>query len=677
MPIHNTKNMKAITQWQLGEWIALKDNTQDDTLKLAAHLEMGDFQITQDGSYQQASKHEKAALLISAIHNGLGRSALLMGKQEEAKEHFQQALQNGPYPGDSQLLTPLRMAHQASQLGLNLNHLTGLQLHLSQENQLREKQTPQVKQLYQFLDQLLSQLATQGRNMELDGMPVFNGKDPFMAGKTIMALAYWVTEYQAGDPLTGERAHQARKIIRLLENEKSTSWGVYFYLKGLRQLQTAGLLDACFSINHLIQLKEELHWNTFVDPKTFQLKNKPTNFYQVAYAIAQLRFQLGWESAAASYELLSALQNHYEEVSGECGFADETQGKGRYDRYSFLFVAEIAHRMREAGLPLPKNLKENLRKSADYVLINLNEEGDGFQYGRSIGAYGDSAFLEILTAAAWYELLTEEELKAAHYFSQRCTQKFTNYWWDAKRGTVNLWEDGRVTDGYRGKHRILGENFSLIYQHLYTQGIWQQLGYSQELLSQEAYKEWLCKLPKATLTWFHEGEAGDYQQAEFTFRDQSHIFNLPLVNGDLYSKQSVYLPIPYSSLGIQGQPDIEQPLLTPAVQTLSGEAYWAISHFEGIQLKEAAEGYTLSWKQNLHENLKITTSYLFKQGLIERVDILETKVNNLQNVVMAYPEKISKKLSFQGYQENKKKSVIYTPPSKPKDQHKLGWSLTF
>lgn len=654
----NSAKNERITQWQLGDWLSLSQQTEDLWLQLAARVELGELQALTDVASSHASKTEQIQLLRSSLHNGLGRSAMLLKQPEKAQKHFQQAIQLGPYPGDTRLLVPLRSAHQASQLGLPPTSVSLLPVENKTALQRAEQQTPLTSKLYQFLDQLLTQLAHQGKKMELDGMPIFNGKDPFMAGKTIMALGYWVTEYSHASGITQQRVKQAQKIIGLLEKEKSTSWGTFFYLKGLRKIQSAGLLEACFSLNHLLRLQKELHWNTFVDPKTFQLKNKPTNFYQVAYAIAQLRFQLGWEGAEASFKILDALHKHYEEVCRECGFADETQGKGRYDRYSFLLVAEIAHRMREAGLPLPSNLKENLRKSADYVLINLNEEGDGFQYGRSIGAYGDSAFLEILTAAAWYELLTEEELKAAHYFSQCCTQKFIDYWWDKKRGTVNLWEDGRVTDGYRGKHRILGENFSLIYQHLYTQGIWQALAYTtpnseRSTFTQEQYQNWLDCLPKATLTWFNKGQSGGNQQAVLTYRAGRKVFNFPLVNGVEYDKQSVYLPIPYSSVGIQGKPDIEQPLLIPKIKLKTNEELWPVSNYQSIELKKRGESYTLEWNQKLDKNLYIQCHYQLKLNLIERHDQITGNLKKLKSVSTEYPVDLRKRIELQEYKSIK------------------------
>lgn len=686
---------KHVTQWQLGEWAALHCKEADPWLHVAARIEQGDLTATTEAAFAQAERQEKLKLLRSAIHNSLGRSALLLRRDENAKQHFYDALRHGLYPGDPEILAPLRMAHQASQLGVNPNHLTSLHLHLSHLSQHSQPQSYLVKKLHVFNDRLLSQLAVQERNMMLDAMPVFNEKDPFMAGKIVMALSLWVTEFQPGCPVTNQRIYHARNIVALLEKEKSTSWGIFFYLKGLRKLQSAGLLDACFSANHLLRMKDELHWTGFVDPQTFKLKNKPTNFYQVGYAIAQLRFQLGWEGAAPSYTLLDALQEHYDTVSGEFGFSDETQGKGLYDRYSFLLVAEIAHRMREADLTLPDRMKKNLRRSADYVLINLNEKGDGFQYGRSIGAYGDSAFIEILTAAAWYGLLSLEEMHAAHYFSVLCAQKFIDYWWDDTRGTVNLWEDGRVTDSYRGKHRILGENFTLIYQHLYTQNIWNQLGFTQPRISRDDYRHWLNQLPKATLTWFHKGQEGESQQAVFTYRDNERVFNLPLVNGGEYATQSTYLPIPYTSLDIQGLPDTSLPLLVPKIQLHNGKKIWPVGSFFEIAMQQDAEGYVVSWTQQLNDNLFLSTRYHFRRGVIERHDVLSGGIRDIESLIVQWPESIltseimqpasdikpssAMLLRFYGYQPFPGERIAYCQPDfqASVSQLKTGWILTY
>ena len=44
---------------------------------------------------------------------------------------------------------------------------------------------------------------------------------------------------------------------------------------------------------------------------------------------------------------------------------------------------------------LSDELKGYLRKSVDLILPQLNVDGKGFNYGRSIGPYGDTAFMEV------------------------------------------------------------------------------------------------------------------------------------------------------------------------------------------------------------------------------------------------------------------------------------------
>jgi hypothetical protein len=72
-----------------------------------------------------------------------------------------------------------------------------------------------------------------------------------------------------------------------------------------------------------------------------------------------------------------------------------------------------------------------------------------------------------------------------------------DFWFDPKMGSVNLWEHGRRTDDYRGKHRILGENLSLARQHIYTSAIWNELGFKDKA-PDAGYAAWLDTLPKRT-----------------------------------------------------------------------------------------------------------------------------------------------------------------------------------
>src|SRR5205085_467734 len=158
------------------------------------------------------------------------------------------------------------------------------------------------------------------------------------------------------------------------------------------------------------------------------------------------------------------------------GFADETDGDGRFDRYSVLLIAEIAHRFTETGMIPTPEVRGWLRRSARLMLLRANMAGTGWEYGRSIGAYGETAALEILAAAADLGLLTVEERDMAYAYSARVAARYADFWLDPDTGSVNMWGRGRRTDAYRDRHRILGENLSLARQYIYTDAIWNRLG---------------------------------------------------------------------------------------------------------------------------------------------------------------------------------------------------------
>jgi hypothetical protein len=92
--------------------------------------------------------------------------------------------------------------------------------------------------------------------------------------------------------------------------------------------------------------------------------------------------------------------------------------------------------------------------------------------GRSLAAYADTAFVEVLSAAAHLNVLTPKEKEIAYAFSTRGAAKYVDFWYDADMQSVNMWEKGRRVDAYRGKARILGENLSLTHQILYTSRVW-------------------------------------------------------------------------------------------------------------------------------------------------------------------------------------------------------------
>ena len=161
---------------------------------------------------------------------------------------------------------------------------------------------------------------------------------------------------------------------------------------------------------------------------------------------------------------------------------DETKGEGRFDRYSILIPAEITELVVKTGWQEPELIRDMLGRSARIVLQMANEQGWGFSYGRSIGAYGETAVLQILASAAQLPgLLTENERTLAYAYSIKCIRTMILFWYDEEMQSINMWNKGRRTDGYRNKNRILGENLSLSMQVIDVIEQWKSLGYDCSL----------------------------------------------------------------------------------------------------------------------------------------------------------------------------------------------------
>ncbi|WP_432697895.1 tetratricopeptide repeat protein [Marinobacterium sp. YM272] len=593
------------TLWGCGDWPSLVSISLEQAEQLeskawvAAIIAVAHYQ---NGTEEKAQAYIKKALewgmenrvvaqlLTSGAYNSLGRAALLMGNLKAAYGHFQQSVKIGAPEIGVQLTTPIRANHQSSQIGLAVEipnfFAESLELPL-----LVDSSKSFTEQLMTILDSFAKRLVIYGQDLVIDGVEVFKEKDPFLVGKVALGLAYWVTEYPAGSEITKLRCMNFRDIICDLKGFEIDSWGIFFYLKALCLLNEKGVLKDCFSYEYLNSLKGILDWRSFVNEVDYTLIGKPNNFYGIAYRIAYARYQLNWDSVIHSECLLKKELDHYETASGGEGLADETNGKGRYDRYSFLLIAEIAYSFYEAGLPLTKKMKTWLKTSVDYVLFNVNSRGDGFQWGRSIGAYGDSAFLEILTAAAVHNLLNDEEMRVARYFAERITAKFLDFWYQPGRGSINLWSDGRATESYRGKNRVLGENLSLIHQHIYCQSYWKSYGdVKKEAELSASVTTWLSKQPSGKL-WKARHKEACFGIA--SIRVGGRLINIPFVNGDRYWKKAAYQPAPYIRGFVQAVPDFDSFLFSPVLDLEGKERRAIYPCYDDIKISENHRRVTL------------------------------------------------------------------------------------
>jgi hypothetical protein len=601
--------------------------------------EIGAWQEDTVEKFDSLPNREKIDFLLSHTHNSLGRCALLLNEPGEAESHFFVALEKGRPLGDPSLLVPVLANYQSSQL--NLQPQTnpsvrpppeGLKLLADPED------TRAVRKLYARLNSLLTRFVNEKEDMVIDDYPVFHQEDPFLSGKLLMGMAYWVSELPIGHPLTAWRCQRVRESVPLLLKLPCKTWGTFFFLRALLHLRDRGLLNTCLSAEDFQSARDRLHWQDFVDPASHRLIKKPNNFYQVAFAIALYRFQLGWDSSDPLYIFLERMLTHIEEVSRNSGFADETEGEGRFDRYSVLFVAEICHRLREAGLPLPEKIKPWLRNCAELALYHINADGYGFCYGRSIGAYGETAFLEVLSAAAWAGVLSEEEKAVAFAFTQTILQRFLRFWWKESTGSVDLWGDGQKTEKYRGKFRILGENLSLLHQHIYTVLIWQDLGFSYEGAC-HIPTPFVDKLPRGRLFSFGSSpQHGDHYATYFWRHQQRQVIAVPLINAATYHEQSVYLPIPQSPLFTFPKPQEQVPYLLPKFIFSSGEQALPTAFFENIRASFDQQGNgLLEWHtpvlnllgedlpRGLDSCLTIQTKMHFKPDSITRTDSIRFK----------------------------------------------------
>ncbi len=390
---------------------------------------------------------------------------------------------------------------------------------------------------------LLGQLVKDKRKLTIDGTPVFNGSDKFLPGKIAIALVEYLVTVPRDDPRLPKLLKDFREVARLTVDDANDSWGAYYYVLALDKLRQAGLLDQAVDRLTFAKLRVRLDWRMFVDPATYELIDHPNNYYVVALGIARLRHQMGWEDETGANAVYAKVAAHYRKYSGDFGFADETDGDGRFDRYSVLLAGELANHFIETGARVPDEASAWLRKSADVMLQHMHADGTGFEYGRSLGPYSETAIIEVLTAAARVGLLTDDEQALAYAYSSRAAQRYVDFWISKDTGSVNLWDDGRRTDDYRGKFRILGENLSLSHQFAYTNEAWNAMGFKDQRPIAD-FDAALERLPAQTVTWFAKGT---YDRLLVTRRDAGHIIALPLINGGASQHMHhPYFPIPFS-----------------------------------------------------------------------------------------------------------------------------------
>jgi hypothetical protein len=494
-------------------------------------------------------------------------------------------------------------------------------------------------------EKLLVDLAREGRNLKIDGITVFNGSDKFLPGKIAVGLAGFIAGLPDNDPRLPEYLKHFRDIAKLTVDDPNDSWGHYYYLSAIDRLQQSGRLRQAIDPLTLAKLRVRLDWRSFVDVDTFELIDHPNNYYCVAFAIARLRAKLGWEDRSGADRLYTKMIAHYPLYSQDNGYADETNGEGRFDRYSVLLAGEIAQRFYQTGEQPPAEILGWLRKSADVMLHRVNRTGYGFEFGRSLGPYGETSLVEVLTAAAITNVLTEDEKRLAYAFSSRVAQRYVDFWIDPRTGSVNLWDGGRRTDTYRGKFRILGENLSLAYQFGYTNENWNKMGF-KDVVPTEAFWSHLATQPAQRVTWFSRGT---YDRMMLTRREGDRVISLPIVNGGATQHDHhPYFPIPFSPGMLEAIPDGETPIMVPQIKLTDGSTLMPLAYMRNVAVTNQGAKTIVTYQQSeldrigsrgpiADTRLSVSTRYEFERGKIRRTDVFTpTSPINVQDITLGF-----------------------------------------
>ena len=444
------------------------------------------------------------------------------------------------------------------------------------------------EKLHPIMKHLFDRIVEGGLELTIDGTPAYNEKAQFVGGKVINETCYVVLEFLKDE----ESFRKLGDVIRMVSEMPMETWGILNGISGLYRLKKAGLLEKVVDPETLEKLRISMDWRMFVDVENhYALIHKPTNYYGVAFGIARHRELLGWEKEGHSKILLDRLMEHIDQYSGEFSFMDETPGEGRFDRYSILVPSELASQLLATGWEVPEKIKGMLQKSARIFVELADQKGLGFSYGSSIGSYGATAALEVLSAAAEVGgLLTEDELEIAYGYSVKVMEHLVDFWYDKDMESINMWEHGRKTDNYRNKYRILGENLSLSMQMVNSYEHWVKAGYKEKSICGD-YAEKLQKLPSHMYVPFAKGE---YDRGLVIVRDRDHVWSLPFINGGqrMYDKDP-YLPVPFQYQVLQGVPEYCHGQLIPQLWMEDGEVLMPVSYMSGIWTKEKDGDFTV------------------------------------------------------------------------------------
>jgi hypothetical protein len=169
---------------------------------------------------------------------------------------------------------------------------------------------------------------------------------------------------------------------------------------------------------------------------------------------------------------------------------------------------------------------------------------------------------------------------------------------------------------------------SLARQHLYTNAIWNRLGY-RDRRPRADYADWLDTLPRSSFLYFARGE---HDRALLTIRDRDHVIGLPLINGALgQHMHNPYFPVPQAVGLLQGSADATFPQLVPRITLRDGSVLMPLAWFRDVRMDRDGDRTIVTYRMDAMDRMggndaardgrvTVETRYVFSPGRIERAD---------------------------------------------------------
>ncbi len=474
--------------------------------------------------------------------------------------------------------------------------------------------------IYEHLEYFVSLVDEGGLDTVFEGVRVLDEKEKFVHGTLIdMTTVLYQHYLEENDPRAQITEKRIIKFISFVKNEDCKTWGKFAILRALYRLSEIGRLDIVDK-ETLDILKVKTDYTDFFDKKRLVTIDKPTNYVQVAMAIAGLREAIGFDNDGY-FEIIKNRLIELMKTGSQNGWMDEDAPYCRFDRYSLIVSSELSDNFERIGKDLPEFILVNLKDAAEIALFMANNKGDGINYGRSLSCHGDSAAVEIISAALARDLIEDKDKDIAVGYSIKIIEKVLDFWYDKNRHSFNIWWDGRSTNEYRQVSRVLEVNLDMANHLLCVLNNFKIAG-----LSDYAPKQKINNEPY-------------WQALEIAFKDdtkkaKTYILKkgdimcmLPLVGlGDLY-KCAAYMPYPNICNIIEAAPEAPEPFLIPEYVLKDGTRVRPIQFYDAIDIKSSESGFTVTASGALTQmdedkypkeyDGRFSAEYTFKENTIE------------------------------------------------------------